>query len=796
MGNFNYDKKMEHEKAAEKALQERDYAKAFFHTAQAAGFTYNLAEQCDGKLRQAYLANANDLTEIAAKLKAMSENPPAPEKSVENAVASDSGSAGTDEGTIKERPSVRLADVAGMEEVKKQIRLRMIEPFKDPERAQKHGLKVGGGLMLYGPPGTGKTFIARATAGELDLPFYVITPADIFGKYVGESEGNVTNLFKKIRSNPLSVVYFDEMESIFAKRTNEVHETTRKVISILLQELDGIDDNVNPILFLGGTNNPWLIDEAFLRTGRFDKCVYVGLPDAAARKTIVKNAFKNVLVPIADEALEFLIRESEGFSGADINGIAEAIRQRAFEEGINELYTLELFEKCFWEYTPSCSVETAARIAEWEESRSIKRSGETAKEETAAPAAEEAPAPEAPAPEAPAPAAEEAPAEAPAPAAPAEPVAEEKATGEGNEVKIPRCCLECQLRKESGNAASEVPAPAAEESPAPAAEEAPAPEAPAEADSSGAGQGEERKTNKDASDPDSITFDDIKGLDEAKRIIRDALIYPVRYPEVYKSLGVIPGSGLLLYGPPGTGKTMFGRAIANELNADFLSLTMADLRGKNPLQTVEMISQVFTRARMSLNGCVLFMDDCEELLSRPGNSKAYGISQFLNELDGVKKSGGETGKGQVFVLIATNRPWMIDGAFLRSGRISAAVYVGLPDRESRRGIIESALKDVMLADDVDLEKLTELTDGYSCAEIFHRLNGGGICNLARNFAGRRWVARIEEDPSARNRIEPLRWCDFEQALAEVTPSSVRDADRIAGNEKFRDTMSNRKDENK
>ncbi|MBQ9755205.1 MAG: hypothetical protein IJV93_10725, partial [Lentisphaeria bacterium] len=117
-------------------------------------------------------------------------------------------------------------------------------------------------------------------------------------------------------------------------------------------------------------------------------------------------------------------------------------------------------------------------------------------------------------------------------------------------------------------------------------------------------------------------------------------------------------------------------------------------------------------------------------------------------------------------------------------------------RESRRVIIETALGGVSLAEDVDLEKLTDLTDGYSCAEIYHRSNGGGICNLARNFAGRRWVERCEKDPASRNQVELLRWSDFEQALAEVTPSSVRDADRIAGNEKFRNTMSNRKEEGK
>ena len=169
-----------------------------------------------------------------------------------------------------EKPKVRMDDVAGMEDVKDQIRLRMIEPVRNPEEARKHGLKTGGGILLYGPPGTGKTFLAKAVAGELDLPFFSITAADIFGKYVGESENNIRDFFNTARKYPLSVIFIDELESIFQKRSEMVHESTQKVISVILQELDGVRENRNPMLLLGATNAPWLIDEAFMRTGRFD----------------------------------------------------------------------------------------------------------------------------------------------------------------------------------------------------------------------------------------------------------------------------------------------------------------------------------------------------------------------------------------------------------------------------------------------------------------------------------------------------------------------------------------------
>ncbi|MBQ9755201.1 MAG: ATP-binding protein [Lentisphaeria bacterium] len=371
MSNFNYTRKLEHEKAAEKAILAGDYQTAFIHTAKAAQFAFNLAEQCQGSLREAYIVNGNVLTSIAEELK---------QKDLASASRSVSGNSQTgdenppfDAGSTRlERPGVRLADVAGMEKVKEEIMVRVINPLRDPEKAREYDISAGGGIMLYGPPGTGKTFIARAVAGELNLPFYVITAADIFGKYVGESETNVRRLFAEARRNPFSVIFIDELETVFPKRTENIHESTRKVISILLQELDGIDNTRNPILLIGATNTPWQIDEAFLRTGRFDLSVYVGLPDGSAREKIIVNAFKKVQKPVDRAGIDYLVSHSGGYSGADLKGITTRIKQSAYRKQAGALGK-ELFEECLKEYTPSCSPDISEKIAAWEKSVGIVR---------------------------------------------------------------------------------------------------------------------------------------------------------------------------------------------------------------------------------------------------------------------------------------------------------------------------------------------------------------------------------------------------------------------------------------
>lgn len=271
-------------------------------------------------------------------------------------------------GKLEDRPKTKLADVAGMDEVKKQIRLRLIEPVKNPKLAEKYGLKTGGGVLLYGPPGTGKTFIARAVAGELDLPFYMITAADVFGKYVGESEKNIRELFANARKNPLSVVFIDELEVLFGKRTENIHETTQKVISVILQELDGVSQNKNPMLLLGATNTPWKVDEAFLRPGRFDILAFVDLPDIEARKQILKSAFKQGKLPLEEGLIDYIAENSKRYSGADLNGVVMKMRQDAYDSKA-EMYSLDMAYEILLKTTPTSTGDLLRQIKQWERER-------------------------------------------------------------------------------------------------------------------------------------------------------------------------------------------------------------------------------------------------------------------------------------------------------------------------------------------------------------------------------------------------------------------------------------------
>lgn len=301
----------------------------------------------------------------------------------------------------------------------------------------------------------------------------------------------------------------------------------------------------------------------------------------------------------------------------------------------------------------------------------------------------------------------------------------------------------------------------------------------------GAGSAEGAKGKWTVSSAGDVLLDDVKGLAEAKAVVMDALINPVNHPDVYKTLKVKPGTGLLLYGPPGTGKTMFAKAIANEMKTTFMHVKLNELKSKYVGETEQNIAEMFREAR-SYEKCVLFLDECESMLRKRGNQKVCMVEQFLVELDGFKKDDGN----QLFVLLATNRPWMLDSAITRSGRISTAVYVGLPEKETRRLIIDSALKDVPLSPDVDLDRLADMTDGFSGAEISHRENGGGVCDEARRFAARRWIERRKDQKEGSEewaKAELVTWDDFERALKTVVPTSRRDAEIVQKNLSFRDS---------
>ncbi len=216
----------------------------------------------------------------------------------------------------------------------------------------------------------------------------------------------------------------------------------------------------------------------------------------------------------------------------------------------------------------------------------------------------------------------------------------------------------------------------------------------------------------------SVKFGDLKGLDEAKQIVFDAFIAPVKHPEVFKTLNITPGTGLLLYGPPRTGKTMFARAVANEIDATFMHVKLNEIKSRWVGGSEENVSSMFAEAR-KFSRCVLFLDEADALLRKRGNQRVSAVEQFLIESDGFSQPGN-----QPFILLATNRPWLLDSAVLSAGRISQYIHIGLPTAPVRQQIIEAGLKDVPVSDDVDIERIVDMTNGFAGGEIHHQKGGG------------------------------------------------------------------------
>lgn len=244
-----------------------------------------------------------------------------------------------------ERPTISFADIAGLEDVKEDIRLKMIYPFSHPEAAARYKIRRGGGILLWGPPGTGKTMMARAVAGEIEAAFFTVKPSEIMSKWVGDSEQNIEALFKSARSHERSIIFIDEIEALIpARRGESASPIMKRLVPQILAELEGFDtSSKNPLLFIGATNEPWSLDPAVLRPGRFDEKVYVGLPDVAARRKILELNLAGR--PLGEDVdLDLLAEKTAGYSGADVKNICEraaadcflrAVQSRHAGEGVD-----------------------------------------------------------------------------------------------------------------------------------------------------------------------------------------------------------------------------------------------------------------------------------------------------------------------------------------------------------------------------------------------------------------------------------------------------------------------------
>jgi SpoVK/Ycf46/Vps4 family AAA+-type ATPase len=226
---------------------------------------------------------------------------------------------------------VKLADVAGMQDVKARLEVSLLGPIRNPELMRAYKISARGGLLLYGPPGCGKTFLAKAVSGELEANFYPIGITDVLQQWLGNSERAVHEIFEVARRNAPCVLFFDEIDALGMRRANMRGDSgLRTVVNALLAETDPATSDNSGVYVLGATNAPWDVDPALRRPGRFDRMIFVGLPDSEARAEIAKFHLRER--PVEGIDLKSIAARTDGFTGADLAHICDTATQLAMAD--------------------------------------------------------------------------------------------------------------------------------------------------------------------------------------------------------------------------------------------------------------------------------------------------------------------------------------------------------------------------------------------------------------------------------------------------------------------------------
>ena len=231
-----------------------------------------------------------------------------------------------------ETSTITLADVGGMQEVKKRLEVSFLGPLRNPRLRTLFGKSLRGGLLLYGPPGCGKTFLARAVAGEMGAAFLSLSITDVLNMWVGSSERNLHDLFQSARGHAPCVLFLDEIDALGHKRSQLNSSSMRTVVNQLLTELDGVDGNNDGVFVLAATNAPWDIDSALRRPGRLDRTLLVLPPDRAARAAILEYHLRER--PVAGIDLGKVADATDHYSGADLAHVCETAAEFAMRDSI------------------------------------------------------------------------------------------------------------------------------------------------------------------------------------------------------------------------------------------------------------------------------------------------------------------------------------------------------------------------------------------------------------------------------------------------------------------------------
>ncbi len=255
-----------------------------------------------------------------------------------------------------------------------------------------------------------------------------------------------------------------------------------------------------------------------------------------------------------------------------------------------------------------------------------------------------------------------------------------------------------------------------------------------------------------------VTFDDIADLEHAKRAIKEAIVYPTKRPDLFP-LGW--PRGILLFGPPGCGKTLLAAAVANEIDGIFIQVDAANIMSKWLGEAEKKVAAIFRKAReISKTGkpVIIFIDEVDSLLGIFSNEVGGEVrvrNQFLKEMDGLQSKNA---KHFIYVIAATNKPWKLDQAFIR--RFQKRIYVRLPDYNARLQILKMYTKKIKLADNVNLEELAKILDGYTASDIKDIVVAAHL----------RTVNELFDKYGGVGEARPVTWEDFMEVIKDRKPS--------------------------
>jgi len=602
-------------------------------------------------------------------------------------------------------PNVTYEDIGGL---KRELRLvrEMIElPLKHPELFERLGIEPPKGVLLYGPPGTGKTLIAKAVANEVNAHFIPISGPEIMSKYYGESEQRLREIFEEAKENAPSIIFIDEIDSIAPKREEVTGEVERRVVAQLLTLMDGLEAR-GQVIVIGATNRPDAVDPALRRPGRFDREIVIGVPDREGRKEILHIHTRSM--PIEPD-----------YSKNDVL------------KALDELMKLGRLERRLIE-DAKAKVNNAKDEAEIQ---SILSKNEELHREVKNKLIDM--------------------------------MFDELAELTNGFVGADLAALAKEAamhalreRMEKGEIDIE-----AEEIP----EEVISKLVVTKRDFMEALKFIEPSAMREVLvEVPNVRWEDIGGLENAKQELREAIEWPLKYPEVFQATNIKPPKGILLFGPPGTGKTLLAKAVANESNANFISVKGPELLSKWVGESEKHVRDMFKKARQ-VAPAIIFFDEIDSLAPRRGgigdsHVTERVVSQLLTELDGLEELR------EVVVIAATNRPDLIDPALLRPGRIERHIYIPPPDKEARKEIFRIHLRGKPLAEDVKIEELAEKTEGYTGADIEAICREAGM--LAIREAVKPGMSR-EEVKEIANKIRITKR-HFEEAMKKVKPSLTKE----------------------